>query len=161
MTFVSYLAGTAGLLLGLVFAAVPAVLLQRRLLPGWSGPVAWTGILVLLVAVLVFSGLLLGTVRLLEGWTFLIFLGLLAGGSWYFRSYFEPPGEGSGLASIPAGKLLTWAGFGVAAIAFGAFSVAVRLKLGTGMTGFDSTWYHGPFAAGFSQSGDTFSLHYL
>ena len=29
------------------------------------------------------------------------------------------------------------------------------------MTGFDSTWYHGPFAAGFSQSGDTFSLQYL
>lgn len=29
------------------------------------------------------------------------------------------------------------------------------------MTGFDSTWYHGPFAAGFFQSGDTWSLHYI
>ena len=29
------------------------------------------------------------------------------------------------------------------------------------MTGFDSTWYHGPFAAGFLQSGDTWDLHFI
>ena len=29
------------------------------------------------------------------------------------------------------------------------------------MTGFDSTWYHGPFAAGFFQSGDTWRLHLI
>ena len=29
------------------------------------------------------------------------------------------------------------------------------------MTGFDSTWYHGPFAAGFYQSGNTWDLHYI
>ena len=29
------------------------------------------------------------------------------------------------------------------------------------MTGFDSTWYHGPFAAGFFQSGNTLDLHYI
>ena len=29
------------------------------------------------------------------------------------------------------------------------------------MTGFDSTWYHGPFAAGFMQSGDTWDLHFI
>jgi hypothetical protein len=37
----------------------------------------------------------------------------------------------------------------------------VKLRLSTGMTGFDSTWYHGPFAAGFFQSGDTWSLHFI
>jgi hypothetical protein len=37
----------------------------------------------------------------------------------------------------------------------------VKLRLGTGMTGFDSTWYHGPFAAGFYQSGDTIGLHFI
>jgi hypothetical protein len=37
----------------------------------------------------------------------------------------------------------------------------VKLKLGTGMSGFDSTWYHGPFAAGFMQSGNTWDLHYI
>jgi hypothetical protein len=29
------------------------------------------------------------------------------------------------------------------------------------MTGFDSTWYHGPFAAGFFQDGDTWGLHQI
>jgi len=29
------------------------------------------------------------------------------------------------------------------------------------MTGFDSTWYHGPFAAGFFQSGNTWNLHFI
>ena len=29
------------------------------------------------------------------------------------------------------------------------------------MTGFDSTWYHAPFAAGFAQSGETFDLHFI
>jgi len=41
------------------------------------------------------------------------------------------------------------------------FAAGVRLRLSTGMTGFDSTWYHGPFAAGFFQSGDTWSLHFI
>ena len=38
---------------------------------------------------------------------------------------------------------------------------ASKPRLSTGMTGFDSTWYHGPFAAGFFQSGDTWSLHFI
>jgi hypothetical protein len=41
------------------------------------------------------------------------------------------------------------------------FGMEVEPKLSTGMTGFDSTWYHGPFAAGFFQSGDTWSLHFI
>jgi hypothetical protein len=41
------------------------------------------------------------------------------------------------------------------------FFLGVKQRLSTGMTGFDSTWYHGPFAAGFFQSGDTWSLHFI
>ncbi len=49
----------------------------------------------------------------------------------------------------------------VAGAALVKFGVEVRSKLMTGMTGFDSTWYHGPFAAGFFQSGDTWGLHFI
>jgi hypothetical protein len=49
----------------------------------------------------------------------------------------------------------------LAAIALVHFAGGVRERLGTGMTGFDSTWYHGPFAAGFFQSGDTWDLHFI
>ncbi len=51
--------------------------------------------------------------------------------------------------------------FAIAAAAVVHFATGVRLRLSTGMTGFDSTWYHGPFAAGFFQSGDTFDLHFI
>jgi hypothetical protein len=49
----------------------------------------------------------------------------------------------------------------IAAVAVIHFAAGVRLRLSTGMTGFDSTWYHGPFAAGFFQSGDTWGLHFI
>jgi hypothetical protein len=49
----------------------------------------------------------------------------------------------------------------IAAIAVVHFAIDVRAKLLTGMTGFDTTWYHGPFAAGFFQSGDTWGLHFI
>jgi hypothetical protein len=50
---------------------------------------------------------------------------------------------------------------GVAGVAVIHFATGVRLRLSTGMTGFDSTWYHGPFATGFFQSGNTMDLHFI
>jgi len=49
----------------------------------------------------------------------------------------------------------------IAAVALIKFGLDVRSKLSTGMTGFDSTWYHGPFAAGFFQGGNTWDLHFI
>jgi hypothetical protein len=49
----------------------------------------------------------------------------------------------------------------IAAVAIVKFGLDVKPKLSTGMTGFDSTWYHGTFAAGFFQSGNTWDLHFI
>jgi hypothetical protein len=49
----------------------------------------------------------------------------------------------------------------IVGIALVNFALEAKTKLSTGMTGFDSTWYHGPFAAGFFQSGDTWDLHFI
>ncbi|HEX6206650.1 MAG TPA: hypothetical protein VFZ29_12670 [Solirubrobacterales bacterium] len=49
----------------------------------------------------------------------------------------------------------------VALVAVIRFALEAKGKLSTGMTGFDSTWYHGPFAAGFVQSGNTWDLHFI
>jgi hypothetical protein len=49
----------------------------------------------------------------------------------------------------------------IAVVAIVHFAAGVELRLSTGMTGFDSTWYHGPFAAGFFRSGDTWGLHFI
>jgi hypothetical protein len=63
--------------------------------------------------------------------------------------------------SVRATPLPTLIALLVAAIAVIHFGAGVKTRLSTGMTGFDSTWYHGPFAAGFMQSGDTWSLHFI
>jgi hypothetical protein len=62
---------------------------------------------------------------------------------------------------VSAGYLATAVGLAIAAVAILKFGLDVKPKLSTGMTGFDSTWYHGPFAAGFFQSGDTWDLHFI
>src|SRR5680860_222267 len=62
-------------------------------------------------------------------------------------------GEGASLATLVA--------LVIAAVAVVKFGADVRPRLSTGMTGFDSTWYHGPFAAGFFQSGSTWDLHFI
>ena len=49
----------------------------------------------------------------------------------------------------------------ISAVAVVHFAAGAKPHLSTGMTGFDSTWYHGPFAAGFFQSGDTWGLHFI
>jgi hypothetical protein len=67
-------------------------------------------------------------------------------------------------ATGPAGRgvnVATLIALAIAAIAIVKFGAEVKPKLSTGMSGFDSTWYHGPFAAGFFQSGDTWELHYI
>jgi hypothetical protein len=64
----------------------------------------------------------------------------------------------------PAGRsvsLATLIALAIAAVAVLHFAAGVKTRLGTGMTGFDSTWYHGPFAAGFFQSGNTWDLHFI
>ncbi|HET6343997.1 MAG TPA: hypothetical protein VFH51_03645, partial [Myxococcota bacterium] len=49
----------------------------------------------------------------------------------------------------------------IAVIAVVKFALETKPHLSAGMTGFDSTWYHGPFSAGFFQSGDTWSWHFI
>jgi hypothetical protein len=65
----------------------------------------------------------------------------------------QPAAEGTRVATLVA--------LVIAALAVVKFGVDVRSKLGTGMTGFDSTWYHAPFAAGFFQGGSTWDLHFI
>jgi hypothetical protein len=79
----------------------------------------------------------------------------------------EKPSKREGPPHPPPRGAVEWhdaatlVALGIAAIALIKFGVEVRSKLSTGMTGFDSTWYHGPFAAGFFQSGDTWDLHFI
>jgi hypothetical protein len=73
-----------------------------------------------------------------------------------------PTEPGSEWTPVDQGdRWVTCVALAIAVLAVAHFAADVRMKLGTGMTGFDSTWYHGPFAAGFFQSGDTWDLHFV
>jgi hypothetical protein len=177
-----YLLGVADLALLLSFAWLGASRVRSRLLPSFSGAPAHLATSVLAAALLIWPAELLGTISLFKPAPFtaaVVVLGLA------LRLLITPPtpppagGAGGGVPrtnTSPAGapppaagpaagaRGPTWpyaVALLIAAIAVIHFASGVKTRLSTGMTGFDSTWYHGPFAAGFFQSGNTIDLHFI
>lgn len=161
MSFGQYLLGCLLSLAGVAATLVIAIVLTSKLIPGWRGPVAWVTTVLLMVGAAIAPALLLGSFGLLNAWSWLLVAVVMAAATWYFRERIPAAGARPALVSEPASSGLALAGSAVAAGAFGAFVAELAIRLGTGMTGFDSTWYHGPFAAGIAGSGDTFGLHLL
>jgi hypothetical protein len=173
MDFAAYILSCLAAFAGLAAIAFAALRLTGRLVPGWSGSARWLAVSIAAAGVGASAALLLGSFGLLTGRIYLLLLFLIAAVAWRWAEMIpaaaDSPGEDPAPAGeiVPAGKgvrtsvALTAAGLGIASLVVGLFAVEVWQKLGTGMTGFDSTWYHGPFAAGFAASGDTFSLHFL
>lgn len=180
-----YLLGVAEILLLVGFATLGAAALRARLLPAFSGASAHLATGVLALALLILPAELLGSFGLLEPVPYLagvavVSLGvrLLLMGGWgrppdAAASSFSPrmrlrtascaaggkPSKAGGRPHPPSPASVVAAA--IAAIAVVKFGLDLKPKLTTGMTGFDSTWYHAPFAAGFAQSGDTWGLHFI
>ena len=156
----SYGVGVAELLAIVLGAVAAGAAVRRCLLPGWAGPPAWIATAVASVALLLLLAEALGAVSLLEDVP-LVVCSLGLGAALQLR--LRPRSAGSAPAppspEVPAGLRL--AGIAVGAVAVAHFTVGVRLRLSTGMTGFDSTWYHGPFAALFAQTGSTFDVRFI
>jgi hypothetical protein len=184
MTVVRYLLGVTEVALLGAAAAAAATRLRARLLPRFSGAPAHLVTAVLALALLIWSAVALGTVGLFKPTPYLMVVVAFGFGIWVvgrrWHSHGETPREENGLGqekrTVPPGESITTEpaasasrGIGVAtvaalliaAVAVVHFAAGVRVRLSTGMTGFDSTWYHGPFAAGFFQSGDTWRLHFI
>jgi len=154
-----YLLGIAELTLLFGFAWLGASALASRLLSRLTGAPFHLASAVLALALLLWVAELLGTFGAFEPVPYLAGIGLagvacraLCGGG--RRGGGSRPRRGG--ASAP-----TLVSFAVAAIALVLFAAGARTRLSTGMTGFDSTWYHGPFAAGFFQSANTMDLHFI
>jgi hypothetical protein len=150
-----YLLGVLEVALLASFATLSASAVRARLLPGFSGAPAHLATAVIALALLIWVAELLGVFGLFESIPYLgvvvvtgssLWLGLGRGGR-------GCPSRGPGVATVVA--------LAIAAIAVVKFGLDVKPKLSSGMTGFDSTWYHGPFAAGFFQSGSTWDLHFI
>jgi hypothetical protein len=184
-----YLLGVVEILSLVGFAWFGATQVRRRLLPEFDGAPAHLATAVLALALLLWAAELLGMVGLFEPLPYLVGVGLAAltagvltsgsakvdeqrggvspaggavGGPTPEEALATGGGGGSPAATGPAGQSApTLIALAIAAIAVVKFGLEVKPHLSTGMTGFDSTWYHGPFAAGFFQSGNTWDLHFI
>lgn len=169
-----YLLGAAELALLVGFAWLGASVLRAWLLPRFEGAPAQLASAVLALAILLWVAELLGSFGLWEPVPYLVAVALIGAVAWKFAP--RPPQGGDtypyrlGGVGIPSrgrdGRgwrelAPTFIALLLAAIALVRFAIETKPHLSTGMTGFDSTWYHGPFAAGFFQSGDTWSLHFI
>jgi hypothetical protein len=165
-----YLLGVLEILLLGGFAWLGAAALRAWLLPRFEGAPAHLATAVLSLALLIWWAELLGSFGALDPLPYLL---LVAASSLGVKALLarvasrEVPGSQrrhlprreDPRAGFPS--VSTLVALAIAAVAAVHFAAGVKAKLSTGMTGFDSTWYHGPFAAGFFQSGDTWSLHYI
>ncbi len=161
-----YLLGVAELALLVGFATLGASALRARMLPTFSGAPAHLATAVIALALLIWAAEILGSFALLEPVPYLAAVVAVGLGLWLRvgggRGHPRPPTRSRSPGAAEDGaSMATLVALAIAALALIRFGVDVRSKLGTGMTGFDSTWYHGPFAAGFFQSGDTWSLHFI
>jgi hypothetical protein len=153
-----YLLGVAELSLLIGSAWIAATVLRRRLTPELDGAPARLATAVLALALLILVAELLGSFGLLEPLPYLLLVTALGLGIWrltrgWRRGGVPSPSRGASTLTVIA--------LAVAVAAVVGFALEVKPHLSAGMTGFDSTWYHGPFAAGFFQSGDTWDLHFI
>jgi hypothetical protein len=157
-----YLLGMVELLVLVGFAWVGAARLRRRWLPEAEAEVGFLATAVVALALLIWVAEALGTVSLFKPVLYLLGVAIVG---LALRLFVDLPPSGSSDERAPArARPSLWAtvvSLVIAGIAIGHFVSGVKLRLGTGMTGFDSTWYHGPFAAGFFQSGNTIDLHFI
>jgi hypothetical protein len=169
-----YLLGVVEILLLVGLACLGAVRLRAWLLPRFEGAPARLASIVIALALLIWSAELLGTFGALDPVPYLLLVAAVAAALWRFTP--RPPEGGD-----PHPTRQVWVGIPslrrdgrgwkdlvptliallVAAVAVIRFAAEAKPHLSAGMTGFDSTWYHGPFAAGFLQSSDTWSLHFI
>jgi hypothetical protein len=162
-----YLLGAVELLLLVGFAWLGAARVRRRWLPDLGGEAGFLASAVVAVALLIWVAEALGTVSAFKPVPYLVGVAVV-GLALRFTVSARPsssPDAPSPEAPISLRERPSlWAtvvSLVIAGIAIGHFVSGVKLRLGTGMTGFDSTWYHGPFAAGFYQSGNTIDLHFI
>jgi hypothetical protein len=154
------------------FAWLGGAALRRWLLPRFEGAPAVLATAVIALALLIWCAELLGSFSAFDPVPYLLLVGTAGSGAWKFAP--RPPERGESHLYLPSevrfpslrrGQRRDWVpaliAILIAAVAVLHFAGGVKTRLSTGMTGFDSTWYHGPFAAGFFQSGNTWSLHFI
>jgi hypothetical protein len=151
--------------LGAVAAALAfgAVRVRAWLLPTWTGAPARLVEALVAVAALVWLVELLGVLGqyrevpfVVEAVVVGIGAGVLAGRA----ARAQRPPRRRGPPAPEPDRVALWVAVVVAALVVAHWSVAVRSSFAHGMYGYDTTWYHMPFAARFVQDASLTGLHF-
>jgi hypothetical protein len=151
-----YLLGAAALVVICASLAAAAVAIRRRVLADWAGPPARLAEFVIGLAILIAVLELLGAVGLFAFTPIVIACLLVAWASLRSASV----GPGSPIRTRPRlGFAIVLALLGAATVLaeWGALSIQ---SYDVGIRGFDSLWYHLPWAASFAQTGNVASLRF-
>ncbi len=158
-----YLFGVAELAAVVAALAFGAVRVRAWLLPDWTGAPARLVEALLGVAALVWLVELLGAVGQFREVPFVveaIVVGLLAGALAGRAAGASSAARHRGPPAPPPNRTALWVAVAVAALVVAHWSVAVRSSFANGMYGYDTTWYHMPFAARFVQDASLTGLHF-
>jgi hypothetical protein len=161
LSALEYLAGVAELAAIAAALGYGAIVVRARLLPGWGGAIARLAELVLAIALLVTISQLLGLLGALEEWPLVIACVAvgIGGGALIARRW--PRTLAPRIATGPAAPPLQLAvAVAVTAVLFAIWAIPTLESLGRGMYGFDTQWYHMPFAARFAETGEIWPFHY-
>src|SRR5437868_8577751 len=149
----AFLLGFASLFASLWALGLGAARVRSRLLVGWSGLPARLADGVIAIALLIWIAELIGIVGGLERLPLVaacVIVGLV------LRTTIRPP---TGVERpLPAPRQGDWAmpvAIAICAILALHWSIGTVNALGAGITNYDSTWYHMPFAAHFAQTGSS------
>ncbi|HEX2435358.1 MAG TPA: hypothetical protein VHI76_01785 [Solirubrobacterales bacterium] len=133
---------------------------RARLVPGWSGAPARLAELIVALALLVWSMEALGAVGWLEEAPLVVACVALGLGVGLVASPRAAPADAQAPPALPAGRVGAVVAAVVAVALFAEWSGRAYTTLLYGMYGFDSLWYHMPFAARFAQEGSLTALHF-
>ncbi|HEY7255986.1 MAG TPA: hypothetical protein VH476_04820 [Solirubrobacterales bacterium] len=168
-----YLLGAAALALLAITSWLGAAAARARLAPELTGVPSHLATSVIATALVIWVAELLGTLGWFAPVPYLAVVAVVGVGLWRLlpgvawgeggRGRPRPQSPPHPMTGPPdrSSPIQALAATLIGLIAVALFIPGVRDSLSTGMTGFDSTWYHGPFAAGFYQSGNTWDLHFI
>ena len=157
-----YLGGTLGLALVVASLWFGAARARAAVLPGWIGSRARVAEAVLFVTLLTLLLQLLGVVGLLGGPALCVGAVVVGAGlAWAaprLRSVTAPPP--SALDPPRESPVVVAGAAALSALAVAHWATGVGSAWAVGMQGFDTLWYHAPFAARFAAEGSILPLHF-
>ncbi len=170
-----YAIGAAALVVICASLAVAAVSIRRRILGDWTGAPARLAESVIGLALLIGILELLGTVGLfafapivvaclLVGWASLRESGSGPSGAWRGQAPDSPSSASVGptdpIRTLPKPGAATVLALLAAATVLAEWGALSIQSYDVGIRGFDSLWYHLPWAASFAQTGNVVSLRF-